>query len=473
MRPTEKTRARATAAATTVGLALAGVAVLSPPAQAALTETNYGFQATAYGARALSQDNDLNLKRVPFSFISCTRLAGKSAQSTLAQSLGLPDTSNPLVTLSDAKSVTRSYKDLRNKIAGASQGTSSIGSLEVGGLTGNMPLLTFDALKTTSTAWATTDGKLHARNDAKALDIELDLGAVVPESGTPLDDLLTAIDETAGNALDPVVDVLADNLSGIEIPNLGTISLLEGFDRRGAGRTTAFASNFLIRIQLYGEDMTKDTADDLELNIGRSWARITKGVRSGVMGGVGFGGEEVNRSGLGGSGTVAWKQLPCEGTRGKVITRRVGSTKFGTADEATATGMSGSSYAVQGRRGKATAWTRGKVDRFVVGDGLVLEGVVGKATVTQSASGRITTSFAGSRIDRILVNGKVKARDVTPRNASKVRLGAVPGVSRIRFFVRDKWRRGGDITAVKLVLPHPLGDSNTDLGHARTAIKRY
>ncbi len=389
MRPIKTVGARAAAAATTLGLTLAGAAVLTPSAHAALSETSYGFQATAYAARALSQDNDLNLKRIPFSFISCTRLAGKSAQNTLEQAIGLPDTSNPLVTVSAAKSVTRSYKDLKNKIAAASQGTSTIGALEVGGLTGDMPLLTLDALKTTSTAWATTDGKLHARNDVKAVDIDLDLGAIVPETGTPLDDLLDAINSTVSNALDPVIDVLTDNLPGIEIPGLGKISLLKGFNRRGVGKLTAYASNFLIRIELYGVDGKAETTNDnLELNIGRSWARITKGVRSGVMGGVGFGGEEVNRQGLGGSGTVAWKQLPCEGTRGKVRTRRVASTSFGSANEATATGMSGSSYGVQGRRGKATAWTRGKVTKFALnGTDLVLEGSSARPRSTRARPG--------------------------------------------------------------------------------------
>ncbi len=63
---------------------------------------------------------------------------------------------------------------------------------------------------------------------------------------------------------------------------------------------------------------------------------------------------------------------------------------------------------------------------------------------------------------------------MTPGNASKVRLGTIPGVSKIRFFVRDKWRRGGNITAVKVTLTNALlGDSLTDLGYARAAIKRY
>jgi hypothetical protein len=471
MRLSKTLRARVAVVATTLGLALTGAMVITPPAaNAALTETTYGFQATAYGARALAQQADLTLPRVAFSYIYCTRLAGKTTQNSLEDEIGLPlNDAQPLVKVNAVKSVTRSYRNLKAGIAGASQGTSTIGSLVIGGIEGG-PELSFDGLKTTSTAWATTDGKLHARNDVRALDLDLNL-PTPPETGTPLDDLLGAV----GEGIDQVIDVLGENLGGIEIPGLGKISLLEGFDRRGVGRLTAYASSFLIRIQLYGQDQDPDTLEDnIELNIGRSWARITKGVRSGVMAGVGVGGRETNRGGLGNSGDLAWKQLPCEGTRDNVLTRRVASADFGDFNQATATGMSGSSYGVQQRRGKAYAWTRGRVDRFALnGDDLVLEGVVGRTNVRQGSDGNVTTSFVGSRIDRILVNGVVKARDVTPANASGVRLGTIPGVERIRFFVRDKWRRGGNLTAVKLTLTELTGTSNQDLGFSRTAIKRY
>lgn len=471
MRSISSLRSRTAALSATAGLALTGSLVMfTSPAEAALTETNFGFQATAYGTRALAQQADLTLPRTAFSYISCTRLAGKKDTNSIEDQLGLPiNDAQPLVKVNLVKSTTRSYKDLKNKIAGASQGTSSIGSLVVGGIDGG-PQLSIDGLKTTSTAWATTDGKLHARNNVTALNLDLDLPAP-PETGTPLDDLLGAVQD----GLDQVIDVLGENLGGIEIPGLGTISLLEGFNRRGVTRTTAYASSFLIRLNLYGMDGDAETLEDnIELNIGRSWARITKGVRSGVMAGVGVGGRETNRGGLGNSGDLAWKQLPCEGTRGRTFVRKVASADFGDLNQATATGMSGVSYGVQQRRGKAAAYTRGRVAKFALnGTDLVLEGVVGRTNVNQSSSGAITTTFAGSKIDRILVNGVVKARDVTPRNAGRVDLGTIPGVERIRFFVRDKWRRGGSITAAKITLTELTGTSQTDLGFSRTAIKRY
>ena len=467
-------RARAAAIGATLGLALTGGVVLSSPAQAALTETDFGFQATAYGTRALGPSADLSLPRTAFSYIYCTRLAGKTTQNSLEDEIGLPlNEAQPLVKVNAVKSVSRSYKDLRNGIAGAAQGTSTIGALVVGGIEGG-PELSFDGLKTTSTAWATTDGKLHARNDVKALDLDLTL-PTPPETGTPLDDLFDAINDTTGDAIDQLIDVLSENLGGIEIPGLGKISLLNGFNKTSVGKVTAQASSFLIKIDLYGLDQDPATLEDnVELNIGRSWARITKGVRSGVMAGVGVGGRETNRGGLGSSGDLAWMTLPCEGTRANVRTRNVASADFGDVNQARATGMSGSSYGEQQRRGKAYAWTRGRVAKFALnGTDLVLEGVVGRVNVQQKSGGGIVTSFAGSKIGRILVDGKVKATDVTPANASRVNLGTIPGVSNIRFFVRDKWSRGGNVTAVKLTLTELAGTSNQDLGFARAAIKRF
>ena len=473
MRTTSRLRARAAAIATTLGLAVGGAVVLTTPAQGAVTETNFGFQATAYGARALGPTADLNLPRVPFSYIYCTRLAGKTTQNSVEDMIGLPlNDAQPLVKLSAAKSLSRSYKDLKHKIAGGAEGVNSIGSLVVGGVNGG-PELSIDGLRTTSNAWVSTDGKLHAKNTVKAGELTLKLPGGTPID-QPLQDLLDAVNT---QIIGKVIDVLGDNVGGIDIPGLGRIYLLDGFDRHGTTKVTAFASSFLIRIHLYGEDTQPGGGDDFELNVGRSWARITKGVRSGVMAGVGVGARETNTGGLRSSGDLAWKQLPCEGTHGTVPTRKVPSTKIGSADQATATGLAGSSYGVQQRRGRAVAWTQGRVAKFALnGTDLVLEGVVGRTTVRQSATGRITTSFAGSHIDRILVGGKVKARDVTPANASKVRLGPINGVEKIRFFVRSTWRRGGDVTAVKLVLtdPLPLGTTSTaDLGFARTAIKRF
>jgi hypothetical protein len=466
-------RARTAALVTTFGLAIGGAVVATTPADAAVTETSFGFQATAYGARALAPDADLTLPRLAFSYIYCTRLAGKTTQNSLEDQVGLPlNDAQPLVKINAVKSVTRSYRNLKNKIAGASQGVSTVGSIVVGGIEGG-PELTFDGLKTTSTAWATTDGKLHAKNDVTAAKLHLSLPDPAP-TGTPLDDLFDAINTTTGSAIDQLIGVLSDNVGGIEIPGLGKISLLEGFNRRSVTRMTAFASSFVIRIELYGEDMQPGGGDDIELNIGRSFARITKGVRSGVMAGVGVGGRETNRGGLGNSSDLGWQELSCEGTRGNVRTSTKPSAQFGDLNQATGTGLTGKAYGVQGRRGKAVAWTQGSMKRYALnGTDLVLEGVVGRTTVTQSATGKITTSFAGSHIDRIIVDGKVKARDVTPANASKVRLGTIPGISRIRLFVKHRWTRGGDITAVKLDSTELTGLSYQDIGFSRTAIKRY
>ena len=97
--------------------------------------------------------------------------------------------------------------------------------------------------------------------------------------------------------------------------------------------------------------------------------------------------------------------------------------------------LGGSSYGAQERRGKATAWTRGTVGRFTVnGTKLAIEGAVGRTNVHQSSGGRITTDYAGSRIGRILVNGKVLAQGITPRTARSVKLPSIPGVVSIRLF---------------------------------------
>jgi hypothetical protein len=473
MRSSKTLRARAAALVATAGLALAGAVVLSTPAEAALTETGYGFQATAYGTRVQAPQAQVGLPRTAFSYVYCTRLAGRSQTNSLEDQLGLPlNASQPLVKINAVKTSSRSFRDVRRNISGASQGSTSIGSVVLGGIDGG-PELSFDGLRTVSTAWADNDRKLHARNLVSALDLDLKL-PTPPKTGTPLDDLLDAVNSTTGDVLDQVIGVLQDNLGSIEIPGLGTISL-GSFDRHYAGKVSAAASSFLFRLDLYGLDGKKSTLEDnMQLGIGRSWARITKGVRSGVMAGVGVGSRVQTDTAIGAVGDLAWKELPCEGTRDRVRTRKAATVNLGMSVPTVLSNASGSSYGVQGRRGRAEAWTRGAVQRVTVnGTKLVLEGVVGRTNVHQSSSGAVRTDFAGSRIGRILVNGRVLGRDVTPRTASSVKLPEIPGVVSVRLFPRGKWRRGGHISAAQVVLAEAVKPVTVTLGYSRAAIKRY
>ena len=473
MNPSTTLRSRAAALAATAGLALAGAVVLSTPAQAALTETTYGFQATAYGTRVQAPAAQVGLPRTAFAYLSCTRLAGRTQANSLEEELGLPlDAASPLIRVNTVDTSTRSYRNLKRGIAGASEGRTTIGSIGLGGIDGS-PELTFEGLKTVSTAWADKDGRLHAKNVVTALNLDLDL-PTLPDTGTPLDSLYDAINATTDDALDQVVGVLQDNVGGIEIPGLGKISLAS-FDRRSVTRTTAFASSFLFRLDLYGLDGDKDTLDDnIQLGIGRSFARITKGVRSGIMSGVGVGTRVTSGAVLGDVGDLAWKQLPCEGTRDRVLKRKVPVANLGLTVPTGLTDAAGASYGVQQRRGKAYAWTRGTVGRFTVGGtDLVLEGVVGRTNVHQLASGAVETDFVGSRIGRILVNGKVVARDVTPRTARSVKLPSIDNVVSIKLFARDTWRRGGSIHAVKVVLAEAVSPVTVSLGFSKAAIKRF
>ncbi len=475
MRSIKTSFARAAAVAATTGLALGGAVVLSSPAHAALSETTYGFQSTAYGTRLQAPVAQVGLPRTAFSYVSCTRLAGRSSTNSLEEQLGLPVPNASPVQIHAIETSSRSFRNLKRNIAAASQGRTTIGKVVLGGLEGG-PELSLDGLKTVSTAWADKAGKLHAKNDVSALDIDLDLGNLTPPAtGTPLDNLLQVVTGTVDDVLDQVVDVIRNSpLGQIEIPGLGMVSLT-GFDRHHAGRTTAYASSFILRFDLYGLDGDKDTLEDnTTLSIGRSWARLTKGVRSGIMAGVGVGSRVTSGNVIGDIGDLAWKQLPCEGTRGRILTRKVASKDVGIQVPALISQGSGSSYGVQGRRGKAYAWTRGTAGSFKVnGTDLVLEGIVGRTNVHQLSSGKIVTDFAGSRIGRIVVGGKVIAKGVTPRTARSIKLPSIPGVASVKLFARDKWRRGGNISAVKVVLADAISPISVNLGYSRAAIKRH
>jgi hypothetical protein len=475
MRFSKSSFTRAATVAVSTALAMGGAVALAPSANAAYTETNYGFQSTAYGTRLQAPVAQIGVPRTAFSFVSCTRLAGVNKPNSLEEELLGSDVTNAIpVKVNTIKTSSRSFRDLKNNIAAASQGSTTIGAVRLGGDQG-LPEVTLDGLRTVSTAWADKAGKLHAKNDVSALDIGIDLGGYVPETGTPLDQLLDIVTGTVDDVLDQVVALLQQT-GRITIPGLGELSLT-GFDRHGVNKakTTAYASSFILRFDLFGLDGDKNTLEDnTTVSLGRSWARLTKGVKSGVMSGDGVGSRisASNPLGIGNIGDIGWKQLPCEGTAGKVLTRTAKALQVGQQNKATLSGIGGSSYGEQLRRGKAVTWTRGTVGKLQVG-ALTVEGLVGRTNVRQGSNGAVSTNFAGSRIGRIKLGDKVLAQGITPRTAKSVKLPQIDGILEIKLFARDKWRRGGNISALKIVLADAVSPITINLGFSRAAIKRF
>jgi hypothetical protein len=451
---------RTAASIATLALTAGGAAVLTAsPAEAAKKETDYGLQGIGYGTRVKSAAG-LESSRSAFSLILCTRLAGLKKQESVT-SIDLPP-GDPMVEVDGVRSTTRTFKNNKKKIDAAMESTNSIARVALGNA--STPQLVLEGLTTKSRAWATKAGTFKTFNRVKTSDISL-LNLPGEASG-PLKDLVDAVDGGIGE----VLAALQENGGTIIIPGLGEVSV--GFDKQRVRRQYAVASSHVLKVLLYGEDTVKGGGDDSTVSIGRSWARITRGLPAGVMRGAGWGADAEVVEGVARVGRVGLQPLPCQGTDGEIRSAPQVGVDVAAQGQAVVEAARGRTWGIQRESGVARAWSEGSVADLTFGP-LEIRGITGRVNVKQNKRGKIVkNNIAGSSVGELLVNGESQGK-ITPANAKDLQAIEVPGLLDIDFFVRDKGPRGGEVAAVVLTFaPDSPGASELRLGLARAYIKR-
>jgi hypothetical protein len=441
------------------GAAAAGGAVDSSPAEAAPLTTaqrtsGYNFEGTAFGTR-VSADG-LRSGRSAFSYVACTQQTGKRHDAELA-TLSVPSES-PMVHVGTVSSTTRTYAASKRGIAAAVKSVNKIGDVQLGG--GGTPLLSFSGLRTTSTAWATKDGQLRTSNDFSAGEIELELLEDTVPRG-PLKDLVDSL--TGG--IDAVLAAIVANGGTITVPGLGDVSV--GFDKQVRRASTAYASGFVLQVKLFATDAT----EEMKVELGRSYARITRGDVAGVMNGVGWGASGQVLDGTLSLGGLGDQVLPCAGTDGQVLSTPVAEVDL-TADGLDLGVLQGRVSGTLRSNGRATAWTEGSVAGVAIG-GLEISGIKGRVNVAQDRQGRIVRKdFTGSTIGSISFDG-TEYGSFDLATAQSIPALDVPGVAKLEFFQRETRRRGGRISAVVItLLEGDVAGTEIRLGNARASIAR-
>lgn len=370
----------ATAALTTTLVAVSGV----PAAHAGGNPTDYAFTAFAYGTKVKAAAGELRSGRTAPSWIGCTRQAGKTKANKVVAA-DAPD-NNPLIQLGAITSNSSTFK--KPGIPGGTRSTSTIASIRLGAQDQQVPSphLTITGLTTTATAWATSNGKLHASTNSKVVDINL----VVPPTGSPVDDpladLIDLVNGQVAPTLEEVLALLRQNGGAIEIPGLGKIEL--GYAKTAVGARQAVAVALSLRVTLYGVDGVEGGADDSTLKIGRSFARILGGVEHAVMGGMGWA-ADADLVGAAHIGDIVPKSLPCQGTKGKTRTTALASAAVPGVSLA---GLRARSNGRIADNGRVNAWTEGSVAHVSLGSGdlaLTIDGVVGRVNLATDKRGRL------------------------------------------------------------------------------------
>lgn len=422
MTTTRLLRRTATALAS-LAVALAGTVVLTaPPAEAKVSVTDYGFRTTAFGTRVRGEGVGVYSGRTAYAYIACTRLAGlnksntRSAHETGAE-VRLPAQS-PIVYVGAAVSESSTFR----KDGGVgSRSTNAISTVNLGPIA-------IKGLRTEAQAWADGRGRLHASSTAS--------GAVTltAETGTPLDGVLGEIAKPLSTLLE---NIPAD---GLEIPGLGRITVNASGKR--VTRRLAAATARSLRVELA-------SPADTTITIGRSNARIVKDLPSGVFRGNGWGAEMP--SALGGvlaTGRIANSPLPCQGTGGDVREAHAAQLDPGNTGQLRIGALTGRAYGVQHRDGSAEAWTEGRVAGLKLGP-LELTGIVGRANVRQTRSGKIRSDIHGSSIGTMYVDGAKQGELPDPGQTICVGQGDQCPL-KVTFFDKQTYDRGVQVTAVKI-----------------------
>lgn len=451
---TKSLLARAAAAATTVAVGLAGALVVTEPAQAAFVETDYGFSGFAFGTSARADQVGLGSGFTAFSFMGCTRLAGKKHAASLVAANAPANT--PMLSIGAVDSVTSTFKE------GAAVGTRStnrVAKVVLGSAEG--PSLEIRGLETATQAWADGNGKFHANANFK-------LGDIVANTGTPLDQL----NDVTKNLFAQLAAVLQEAGGALSIPGLGRIALGKTDTRVRATRALADAQ--ALQILLYGANGVAGGGDDIKVVVGRSLARIFDNMEAGVMRGASWAADVTLLDGILGVQRVARRPLPCQGTNGKVLENNIAGLNLLNLSAIQAFAASSRVYGVRGANSTATAWTEGRVARVSLGSGdtaLEIKGIVGRANVKRGPRGRIFRSIKGTQIASITVGGEVQE---LPKPGESIE---IPGLATIKFGVvsRPNKRAISVISVQILLVPDVQQESGVvkiDLGVAKVALNR-
>lgn len=470
-----KTLLRAGVATTALSLA----ALAAAPASAALHETDYGIRGSSYATRVKGGMVPVESERTAYSYLPCTRLTGLHRGNAGAV-IGVPADS-PMVTVDGAKTTNTSFRNKKKKIVAGSRSTSTIAAIKLGD--GNQtPALSIKGLKATSEAWVTKNGKFHTDNDVTSVKLGLqipDSVPIPPELAGPLNML---IDSLNGGISQVITTILSQSGlgqgEGIVIPGLGRLSVGFEKERHEGSKTAKFATAaaFVLKIKLFGPDMTEgngtDSAsnDDILVGIGRTRAKITRNVPAAVMSGKAYAVEGSLLGGIAGVGKIALQPLPCQGTDGKVKERN--TVGLNLQDQLAVGALHSEVMGKQYKDGRAKAYTESKVAELTLGPA-TLSGIVAHAGVRQNKFGKIVSrSTKGTGVGTFTMDGQSQGLDCAtlPPEAKTIE---IPQLATITLCKKTKLKRGVEMTAVSIELLNGTpGESTINLGNARVRLDR-
>ncbi len=403
--------------ASSLGLATPALAGAADTTSARAT-SDIALKASAYGSRLHGGQVPAGSGMTAFSVIACSTQPGVEHHNEVAAAdlPGAGTVSGVTTRVWTVKDGDALHSYSRSTTAEVVLADSPLGSLSISGVT----------------------SLSHAWHDAKGFHTETssNIGEIVftPPVG------------------DPQVIPIPTPGTPITIPGLATLDIGEAHEGTNSSAGTAWAVALHVKLIASGTD----------LYVARSKAVAVAGVQNGRFGGYSAGTEAEVLGGVLTSGRNPLSIMPCQGTRGQVMSRSDANLDLGGGLLVDA--VSSSQY---GERltNRSKAWERGSVAGINLGGGqLVIDAVVGKATVIRKAGGGLVRSSAGTTIGSITANGQ-------PQDLPLDQTIEIPGVAKLEPKVVEKIAGGLKVIALRITLLDGSG-AIVDLGIAKTTIRR-
>lgn len=455
---------------TTLGVMIASALVLAgatAPAQAhhlgKKVVTDFSFQSSNWATRVIANDVELRSARTAYAYIACTRVANRHTR-TLGQTAKV--NANDMIKVTGLESQVRTYFKPKKGETGV-RGTNVIASVELGGDGPNDPKLSIEALRTVARAFHVRGKGFRTAKRITWAGIAL-RGAEGPGTGTPLDDLIEAINT---QVVAQVFGVLAEN-GPITIPGLGEVALGRSYRRSKPKQGSIEQSQYALQVNL--ENGSK-------VHIGRAWAKISTDVPSGVFHGAGYG-TNITALESGDTGPVvrigrtAAKPLPCNGTDGKIQSRSLAGLNFLGQNEIEVDGIKSSVLGEFGKGLRARGWTQNEIAKVNLGNGaLELSLLKGRANVRRGPEGKVFANSRGTTPGSITAGGEEYTAAELLAALENDEL-VIPGLLGIRFNVTKKLRRGIKVVAVRITIAEETASGEKaavkiDLGNAIARIR--
>jgi hypothetical protein len=384
------------------------------------TLTPFALTGASYGTRVQGGDLPASSGRTAFSWIGCTKLAGKSRANHLVRAeLDGSGFAEGVGTRTWTTRTVTKNGPVVNSFSRTNIERAKLGPLGLRGI----------AL--TTRAWHDSNG-FHASRTASIARLGFE--------GSPLD-----IPTTPGQVID--------------LPGFGKLIFLSG--RRRVSADGAWVTATAVRVQLEGSSSVA--------TLGSAFSEINNENPAGVMAGFGQAARVSTLDSAVTSGKIAVQPLPCRGTEGEWKNNDTVGVDLG--GQLVLGAASGGARGNQRSRLNGYGMTRGRVTELTLGelpDQVKLTAIQGQATVAL-VDGELKRSIKGTTLGSFTIGGVPQS---LPGRGETV---PIPG-GELTFAkrVNQRARNAVHVIAVRIRLfTDSPGDTVIDLGEAKAVYKRF